>query len=240
MDFKDDLAHILSLQSASAELIRRNLHEAVELNGSTDYPAIATADAEAQASLFSIDDITKGPAYVAWKLVEKASLNSDQIGPVALVVDKMQQQWEKLIAQAPELACADAHLWSSHTFDDAILPLFGVLIRLLLVGGGGCGKSRLINKVFTPLLMTYYGRRGLMKEAPSNKAARNIGGETFHNANKLNPTSSLLTPHLRQKPRQQAAMRRFAQLGAKLFDEFSQALAKLWHADARKVGHRLV
>ena len=71
-----------------------------------------------------------------------------------------------------------------------------------------------------------------MKEAPSNKAARNIGGETFHNANKLNPTSSLLTPHLRQKPRQQAAMRRFAQLGAKLFDEFSQALAKLWHADA--------
>lgn len=107
-----------------------------------------------------------------------------------------------------------------------------MLIRLLLVGGGGCGKSRIINKVLTPLIRAFYGCKGLMKEAQSNKAAKNIGGETIHHANKLLAISSLLTAHLRPKPSQEGLVNRLNRLGAKIFDEFSQIAAKMFHADA--------
>ena len=81
-----------------------------------------------------------------------------------------------------------------------MLPTFGVLVRLVIVGGGGCGKSRIINQVLSPLLTCYYGVKGVMKEAGSNKASRLIGGMTMHMANGLQGNSSLLTPHLRLTP----------------------------------------
>ena len=55
---------------------------------------------------------------------------------------------------------------------------------------------------------------------------------TLHAANKLLGNSSLMTVHLRTKPRQKPAMERNGRLGAKLFDECSQLNTKLWHADA--------
>ena len=78
----------------------------------------------------------------------------------------------------------------------------------------------------------YYGTSGLMKEAPSNKAARNINGETLHAANNLMGSSSLLTTHLRPKPRHMPYIRRVGRLGAKIFDEFSQINSRMFHADA--------
>ena len=102
---------------------------------------------------------------------------------------------------------------------------------MILIGGGGAGKTTIINFVLTPLLEEYYGRDGLQKEAPSNKAARGINGVTVHVANNLRGNSSLLTPHLRQKPRQTAYVRRQGRQGARVYDEFSQLNSKLWHAD---------
>ena len=89
-------------------------------------------------------------------------------------------------------------------------------MRLILVGGGGCGKSRIINRVFTPLFRAFYGARGLMKEAPSNKAARGIGGVTLHAANGLMGSSSLLTPHLGVNPRRKTFVKSMYRLGAKI------------------------
>jgi hypothetical protein len=108
---------------------------------------------------------------------------------------------------------------------------------VLFVGGGGCGKSRVINLVLTPLCKTYYGSKGLMKEAQSNKAARGIGGITVHAANKLLGSSSLISVHLRPKAQQTAARKKCRRLGAKIFDECSQLHSKLWHADAYCTAH---
>ena len=58
------------------------------------------------------------------------------------------------------------------------------------IGGGGSGKSLLINKVLTPLFHAFYGVHGLMKEAASNRASRNIGGVTLHAANSLTAVSA--------------------------------------------------
>ena len=115
----------------------------------------------------------------------------------------------------------------------AVMPLVGTLVRLLLVGGGGCGKTRIFNMVLVPLLEAFYGPQGVMKEASSNKAARLLRGKTMHAANKLHGCSSLRTVHLRLKEeRAQALFGIYGKLGAKVIDELSQINAQLFHADA--------
>ena len=61
----------------------------------------------------------------------------------------------------------------------------GRILRMLLLGGGGCGKSRIVNLVLTALFIQFWGPRGCVKAAPSNKAARGILGKTLHVAAKL-------------------------------------------------------
>ena len=68
--------------------------------------------------------------------------------------------------------------------------------------------------------------------APSNRAARGVGGITLHVANKLIGFSSLMTANSRAKRNQKAAMQAYSRLGAKLLDELSQLNSKLFHADA--------
>ena len=144
----------------------------------------------------------------------------------------MQKKWDEMWRRHPGLASRSDDAWSCYDGQQALLPLYGALSRLLLVGGGGAGKSRIINRVLTPVLEAYYGPAGVMKEAPSNKAARLIKGSTLHAANGLFGNSSLLTPHLRLKPRAKRYVRQMGRLGAKIFDEFSQINSRLFHADA--------
>ena len=51
----------------------------------------------------------------------------------------------------------------------------GHILRMLLLGGGGCGKSRIVNLVLTALFLGFWGPRGRVKAAPSNKAVRGRG-----------------------------------------------------------------
>ena len=103
------------------------------------------------------------------------------------------------------------------------MPLVGTLVRLLLVGGGGCGKTRIFNMVLVPLLEAFYGPQGVMKEASSNKAARLLHGKTMHAANKLHGCSSLRTVHLRLKEQRGKELESiYSKLGAKVIDELSQ------------------
>ncbi len=187
---------------------------------------------EAQASTICIDEIIQGPGAVARKLATEAGLNKDQLRLVALFAWPMQQKWDKRLSDDPQLADSTSAKWANDTEEKELLPHVGMIARILFVGGGGSGKSRIINRVLTPPLKTFYGSKGLMIEAASNKAARGVGGITLHAANKLLGSFSLMTVHLRTKPRQQAAMNRFGLLGAKLFDEVSQINSKLFHADA--------
>ena len=136
--------------------------------------------------------------------------------PVALLALKMQKTWDDMLSRSPDLASPSDSIWASYDGATALLPLHGALSRLLLVGVGGVGKSRIINLVYTQLLEAYYGPDGLLKEAPSNKAARGIHGVTSNVANNLIGNSYLLVPPLGLKPRQPNFVRRMGRLGAKL------------------------
>ena len=107
------------------------------------------------------------------------------------------------------------------------------LARVLFVGGGGCGKSRLIVRVLTPLFEAFYGPAGCVRLAPSNKAARLIGGRTMHAAQGLTPASSLRTAALRLTG---MARKKVEQVmipaGAVVCDEFSQIQSPMLHATA--------
>ena len=74
----------------------------------------------------------EGPLALARALARAATLNAGQMGAVALVANAMQTAWE---AQGrPER-----------------MKSTGRLLRMLLLGGGGCGKTRIVNLVLTAL-----------------------------------------------------------------------------------------
>ena len=114
--------------------------------------------------MFDAEDVLAGPRQVAWKLCQAAELNVDQKRAVALIAQPMQAAWE----HARDAAELTAPVEEAR----AVMPLVGTLVRLLLVGGGGCGKTRIFNMVLVPLLEAFYGPQGVMKEASSNTAAR--------------------------------------------------------------------
>ena len=80
------------------------------------------------------------------------------------------------------------------------MPLSGRVARILIFGGGGCGKTRIINEVLTPLFRRFYGLRGCVLTAFSNKAARLIKGKTSHALTKLYGEMSLTMARLRITP----------------------------------------
>ena len=134
----------------------------------TPHPRAALLTEEAALLLQSTAPTVfgEGPLALASALARAATLNADQMGAVALVASAMQTAWE---AQGrPERVQA-----------------IGRLLRMFPSGGGGCGKTRIVNLVLTALFTEYWGPRGVVKVAPSNKAARGILGKTLHAAAKL-------------------------------------------------------
>ena len=99
---------------------------------------------------------------------------------MAIIAATLQSAWEILPATA-----------------NGSLPKHEALVRCLLIGGGGCGKTQIINRVLRPLFSAFFGPNAVQTQAPSNKAARQIHGKTTHTVNKLRVESSLLTVHLR-------------------------------------------
>jgi len=89
-----------------------------------------------------------------------------------------------------------------------------------------------INGVLAPLFASYYGKRGVVKIASSNKAARLLGGTTVHTANGLLASASLRTSQLRlTKTTRPKLEKLLLPCGAKIVDEFSQLQAAFFHAD---------
>ena len=193
-----------------------------------DHPSVRQMTDEEVAGWFKAQQ-ERSPLEVAKELCEAAGLNRDQKRPVALLAKKLQAAWLKE-RQRREQASAQER--DALRMQANYLPLKGRLVRMLVYGGGGCGKTLLVNRVISKLLQQYYGPRGCIRTAFSNKAARLIKGKTGHAICKLRGGQSLTTPHLRVKSEQEQRNLAiiWAPAGAGIQDEFSQNSGPMAHA----------
>ena len=204
----EPLEQLFEAQRRAAEALRRE--DPLFEEASADVPELFQGSVPPEGDVRLEDAVERGPAAAAKVLCEAAGLNADQRAFVALLASRMQRQFDALPPSA-----------------QGRLPKDTVIFRGLLVGGGGCGKTRIINQVLRPLLTSFYGAGGVQTQAASNKAARLIGGKTMHTANKLRAESSLRTVYLRLTAETRRALEASAsRLGALIIDEFSQCIAQ--------------
>ena len=139
----------LQHQKDTAEKMRRQQDTEVpdELTEASEDVQLLTEEAAALLQRLPKDIAAAGPVALAKHLVEAATLNQDQRAPVALIAKEMQMAWEK--------QGKPRHM-------DPV----GRILRMLLLGGGGCGKSRIVNLVLTALFLELWGPRGCVKAAP--------------------------------------------------------------------------
>jgi len=206
-DLQDELALGADVADEAAQAALQNL-----LHEST-----------AEWAWIDVPDLMQGPAHVAELIMAKNAalekpfiLNDEQKNLYALWVSRLQHGFL--------LRSDKTHHW---------LDAATVLLDIIVDGGGGCGKTMLINKFFVPLCRAFYGARGVVLNAPSNKAARGIGGKTMHAAQGLTPDSSLRTAALALKPETRRKLECiYLPAGVQIIDEYSMLLAVLNHAGA--------
>ena len=71
--------------------------------------------------------------------------------------------------------------------------------EVLIIGGGGCGKTTLMQVVVVPTLQTFFSR--VVLTAPSNRAARGFhpSAKTLHSIAGMKPQDSMRTSSLALK-----------------------------------------
>ena len=193
--------------------LREPMETAQEEETAEAHASVLLQEANVLLQTMPVDLPDLGPVHVARHLAEKATLNEDQRQPVALIAKDMQAAWEK--QGKPKQ-----------------MQSTGKILRMLLLGGGGCGKTRIINLVLTALFVTFWGPRGCVKAAPSNKAARGILGKTLHTAGKLRGGSLKMIHLLCTETARKALAYLWAPCGALIIDEAPQGAAALYHAVA--------
>ena len=175
-----------------------------------------------------------GPVAYAKILCDRASLTLEQRGPVALIAREMQTAFEAEQERRAKLTEQQRQALANELGGRALLPLAGRLMRILIFGGGGCGKTKIIVEVLRPLFRRFYGPRGCVLTAFSNKAARLVKGKTSHALVKIRGAQSLNMARLRIKDDkdQRALAAVWAPVGALVKDEFSMQPGTLEHAIA--------
>ena len=196
-----------------------------------------------QCQSIPIEDMAKGPAHVAWMLITKCSnedppihFNDEQIECIALQIWDIEQAFRKRQSHTPASSILpDAHTLVGGKTEPIrsryLLPNDLGLPRTLTAGGGGCGKTTMLEKVICPTYATYFER--IDKACPSNKAARLFNAKTMHALNGFTPTDSLRTANIRirtdrMRKRTQAV---HIKSGALFIDEYGQLQCQLWHAN---------
>ena len=164
--------------------------------------------------------LMQGPKVVALHLAREAQCTEEQMDAVALLAHSLQKRFE----QRPDKT---KHKLPVATPDNNH--------RAIWLGGGGCGKTRTLEKVVQPLAEAYFGPSGYAAAASSNAAAQNLGdkGRTLHGATGLLFGDSLKTAALRLNEKTQKKMDRLAgDLGVDVIDELGAVPAEMLHADA--------
>ena len=116
---------------------------------------------------------------------------------MALVANDMQKVHTKELERRAQLTEAQRRSEGLDATDIVRLPLVGRRLRVLFFGGGGCGKTRIINSVLAKLFRRFYGPKGLVLNTFANKPARLINGTTTHGLIKCRGGQSLNIAHLR-------------------------------------------
>jgi hypothetical protein len=159
----------------------------------------------------------QGPARYAQHLMQKFPFNEEQINLIALLVFPLEKAWQ-----------------NRHQKETYQLPHDLGLSRVLLVEGGGCGRTTIVLKGMKPLLLVYFGHNGVQLAAPSDKAARLIESKTVHNLVGLKKGDSSKTYDLylsRHKERKKIDAS-LGQACALVLDEFSLLQSFLFHGAA--------
>ena len=191
---------------------------------------------EATCKILPLTELMQGPQHVATRIREEEAaqgrvLNGEQTLLFALWVHDMQQAWVR--RPNPE---------------EPYLALDEWIFDIVIDGGGGCGKSMLINYFFVPLCRAFFGSaaqaaggaaqpacnlRGVVLAAPTNKAARGIHAKTLHSILGFTPDSSLRTSALALTTQKRVKIERvWLPAGAFLADEFSMLPGAMNHAAA--------
>ena len=178
-------------------------------------------DAEATCTIQELPDLMRGPKHVAERIMREQAchdpphvLNDEQMTLYALWVDAMQQAFTR--RSNPE---------------EPFLPLDEWLFDIIIDGGGGCGKTMLINHFFVPLCRAFFRHAGVVLAAPTNKAARGIHAKTLHCVLGFTPESSLRTSALALTTQRRVKLERTCiPAGAVIEDEFSMIAGSMNHA----------
>ena len=193
-------------ENLTPEMAVQQLEELFDRNANRD---------EAQVTEIDVPLAWKGPAAYAKSLIDKFPFNQEQLDLLALLVNPLEVAWRNR---------EDTSVYT--------LPVDLGLVRVLLVGGGGCGKTTVIVQVLEPLLNVYFGAHNVQLAAPSNKAARIIGGKTIHNLIGVRANDSLKSYHLcvRRRADRKKLQNTLGRAGAVIIDEWSQVPTTLFHA----------
>ena len=120
------------------------------------------------------------PVELAKYLCDAGELTTEQRGPVALIARDMQVAYDAELARRAAPTESQLRAEGIGASEHVTLPRVGRRLRLLLYGGGGCGKTRIINYALAKLFRRFYGDKGVVLTAFSNKASRLIKGKTSH------------------------------------------------------------
>ena len=174
------------------------------------------------------------PVELAKYLCDAGELTTEQRGPVALIARDMQVAYDAEVARRAALTESQLRAEGIGASEHVTLQRAGRRLRLLLYGGGGCGKTRIINYILAKLFRRFYGDKGVVLTAFSNKASRLIKGKPTHTLTQIRGGQSLTMARLRvQSDKERRALAAvWAPAGALVKDEFTQQPGALEHAIA--------
>ena len=181
-----------------------------------------------------LDDALKGPGHVAWKLIQDIKndatndfeFNEEQILVIALCTWPLEQAW-RIHKKKQQSASATVDTFQK-------LPNDLGLPRIAVIGGGGCGKTTLMQVVVVPTLRTFFTT--VVLTAPSNRAARGFDptAKTLHSIAGMRPADSMRTSnlHIKSDKMRKRMDANQTHAGGWVHDEALQTSAPLLHAAA--------
>ena len=234
------LHNAANFQNAQAKELRTQQPNDTETNTEIDLDDLLQLQARNKAKdneqcvNMPLDEVLRGPGHVAWKLIQGVKedpdnnfeFNEEQIDCIALQIWPLEQAW-RMQLEGKQRPCTTVHTLRK-------LPNDLGLPRILIIGGGGCGKTTLMQVVVVPTLQTFFSK--IVLSAPSNRAARGFhpDAKTIHSIASIRPQDSMRTSTLSIKGDQMRKRMDANQThaGAWVHDEALQTSAPLLHAAA--------